>query len=83
IPGQTLLWDFDANQDDNLPGADGYGGGLTGVMIDGTTDFEEFFQEPSSLPGQDIKLDNVKFITAAGGGTTVIETVSSAILWPN
>ena len=77
VPGQTLLWDFDANQDDNLPGPDGYGGGLTGVMIDGSTDFEEFFQSPSPLPGQDIKLDNVKFITAAGGGTTVIETVSS------
>ena len=76
-PGQTLLWDFDANQDNNLPGPDGYGGGLTGVMIDGDTDFEEFFQEPSTLPDQIIKLDNVKFITAAGGGTTVIESVSN------
>ncbi|MBE9044156.1 hypothetical protein IQ255_07010 [Pleurocapsales cyanobacterium LEGE 10410] len=77
FPGQTLLWDFDANQDDNLPGLDGYGGGLTGVMIDGSTDFEEFFQEPSALPGQIVKLDNVKFTTAAGGGTTVIESVSN------
>lgn len=76
-PGQTLLWDFDANQDNNLPGLDGYGGGLTGVMVDGTTDFEAFFQTPSSLPGQNINLDNVKFITAAGGGTTVIENVSN------
>ncbi|MEO1520728.1 MAG: hypothetical protein AAFU78_08110, partial [Cyanobacteria bacterium J06633_2] len=76
-PGQTLLWDFDPNQDGNLPGSDGYGGGLTGVMIDGVTDFEQFFKEPSTLPGQDIKLDNVKFITAAGGGTTVIENVSN------
>ncbi|MGB7249896.1 MAG: malectin domain-containing carbohydrate-binding protein [Phormidesmis sp.] len=76
FPGQTLLWDFDANQDDNLPGLDGYGGGLTGVMINGTTDFEAFFQSPSTLSDQDIKLDNVKFITAAGGGTTVIENVA-------
>ena len=75
--GGTLLWDFDANQDNNLPGPDGYGGGLTGVMINGVTDFEEFFQQPSSEPGQNINLDNVKFITAAGGGTTVIEKVSS------
>jgi len=77
FPGQTLLWDFDANQDDNLPGPSGYGGGLTGVMIDGTTDFEQFFQEPSTLPGQIIKLDNIKFATAAGGGTTVVESVSN------
>ena len=76
-PGQTLLWDFDANQDDNLPGPNGYGGGLTGVAIDNSTDFEEFFQEPSTLPEQIIKLDNVKFTTAAGGGTTVIESVSN------
>ena len=77
FPGQTLLWDFDANQDDNRPGPDGYGGGLTGVSINGTIDFEAFFQEPSNLPGQNINLDNVKFITAAGGGTTVIENVSN------
>lgn len=76
-PGQTLLWDFDPNQDNNLPGPNGYGGGLTGVMVDGSTDFEDFFQTPSSLPGQTVKLDNVKFITAAGGGTTVIENVSN------
>ncbi|MEM7592609.1 MAG: hypothetical protein AAF383_13985 [Cyanobacteria bacterium P01_A01_bin.83] len=76
-PGQDLLWDFDADQDGNLPGANGYGGGLTGVMIDGSTNFEEFFQEPSTLPGQIVKLDNVKFTTAAGGGTTVIESVSN------
>ncbi len=77
FPGQTLFWDFDANQDNNLPGPNGYGGGLTGVMIDGVTDFEQFFQQPSTLPEQIIKLDNVKFITAAGGGTTVIESVSN------
>ncbi|MDJ0852221.1 MAG: Ig-like domain-containing protein, partial [Myxococcota bacterium] len=76
-PGDTFLWDFDANQDDNLPGPNGYGGGLTGVMVNGSTDFEEFFQEPSTLPGQDVNLDNVKFITAAGGGTTVVEFVSN------
>ncbi|MEL6441246.1 MAG: malectin domain-containing carbohydrate-binding protein [Cyanobacteria bacterium J06621_8] len=77
FPGQTLLWDFDANQDDNLPGPNGYGGGLTGVLIDGVTDFEQFFQEPATLPNQIINLDNVKFTTAAGGGTTVIESVSN------
>ncbi len=77
FPGQTFLWDFDANQDNNLPGPDGYGGGLTGVMIDGSTDFEQFFQEPSTLPDQLVKLDNIKFATAAGGGTTVIESVSN------
>ncbi|MEM7591345.1 MAG: malectin domain-containing carbohydrate-binding protein, partial [Cyanobacteria bacterium P01_A01_bin.83] len=59
------------------PGPNGYGGGLTGVMIDGTTDFEQFFQEPATFPDQIIKLDNVKFTTAAGGGTTVIEFVSN------
>ncbi|MEL7224323.1 MAG: hypothetical protein AAGL17_05540, partial [Cyanobacteria bacterium J06576_12] len=83
FPGQTLLWDFDANQDNNLPGLDGYGGGLTGVMVDGTTDFEVFFQEPSNLPDQDINLDNVKFITAAGGGTTVVENVSDGTPFTN
>ena len=76
-PGSTLLWDFDANQDGNLPGANGYGGGLTGVMLDGTTDYEAFFQEPSALTDQIVNLDNVKFNTAAGGGTTVIELVSN------
>ncbi len=75
--GGTLFWDFDANQDNNLPGPDGYGGGLTGVMVNGVTDFEEFFLQPSSEPGQNVNLDNVKFITAAGGGTTVIEKVSA------
>ncbi|MGF1523466.1 MAG: Calx-beta domain-containing protein [Leptolyngbyaceae cyanobacterium] len=76
-PGQTLLWDFDEDLDGNLPGPGGYGGGLTGVMVDGVTDFEQFFQEPSTLSGQTIKLDNVKFITALGGGTTVVENVSN------
>lgn len=76
-PKQTLLWDFDANQDNNLPGADGYGGGLTGVMINGRTDFEDFFRSSADGPEQNIKLDNVKFITTAGGGTTVIENVSN------
>ncbi len=78
LPDQTLLWDFDDNNDGNLPGANGYGGGLTGVMIDGVTDIQnDFFQAPSSLPDQDINLDNVKFITAAGGGTTVVESASN------
>ena len=77
FPDRTLLWDFDANQDHNLPGPSGFGGGLTGVMVNGTTNFEEFFQQPSALPGQVINLDNVKFNTAAGGGTTVVESVSN------
>ncbi|MEM8792664.1 MAG: malectin domain-containing carbohydrate-binding protein [Pseudomonadota bacterium] len=76
VPNTEFLWDFDPNQDGNLPGPDGFGGGLTGVMIDGVTDYEAFFQSPSNRPGQIIQLDNVKFITAAGGGTTVIEEVS-------
>lgn len=77
VPGQEFLWDFDANQDDNRPGPDGFGGGLTGVQINGETDFEEFLQSDSPRDAQDIQLDNVKFITAAGGGTTVIEEVSN------
>ncbi len=76
-PGVDLLFDFDPNQDGNLPGPAGFGGGLTGVMIDGVTNPEAFLQAPSSLPGQEINLDNVKFTTAAGGGTTVIEAVSN------
>ena len=76
-PNSTLTFDFDANQDDNLVGPNGFGGGLTGVAVNGTTDFEQFFQQPSSDPSQIINLDNVKFTTAAGGGTTVIENVSN------
>ena len=76
-PGQSLLWDFDANQDNNLPGPNGYGGGLTGVAVNGVTDYEQFFQELSNQPGQIINLDNVKFTTAAAGGTTVIEAASN------
>ena len=75
--GNTLVFDFDANQDNNLVGPNGYAGGLTGVAVNGETDFEQFFQEPSSDPNQEINLDNVKFTTAAGGGTTVIENVSN------
>ncbi|UWR25066.1 tandem-95 repeat protein [Sulfitobacter sp. S223] len=75
---QTYTWSFAASGvGDDFPGPDGYGGGLTGVMVNGTTDFEAFFQEPSSAPDQDVNLDNVKFNTAAGGGATVIETVSN------
>ncbi len=75
--GQSLVWDFDPDQDGNLTGPNGYGGGLTGVMIDGTTDFEAFFTSPSTRPFQNVQLDNVKFITAGGGGTTVVEFVSN------
>ena len=75
--GDTFVFDFDPNQDNNLVGPNGYGGGLTGVAVNGVTDFEQFFQQPSDDPNQDINLDNVKFTTAAGGGTTVIENVSN------
>ena len=51
---------------------DVFGGGLQGSLI-----VTQFFQEPSSIPGQIVKLDNVKFNTAAGGGTTVVEAVSN------
>ena len=77
LPNKTIVWDFDANLDGNRPGPGGYGGGLTGVMINGTTDFDAFFNQPAEFPLQNIKLDNVKFTTAAGGGTTVIENVST------
>lgn len=73
-------WEFSQDAGDVTPGPDGFGGGLTGVMIDGTTDFEQFFQsprDPSDPDNSDIKLDNVKFVTAAGGGTTVIEEVQN------
>lgn len=76
LPGIPLQWDFDPNQDGNLPGPGGYGGGLTGVMLDNVTDYETFFQSPSTLLNQDIKIDNVKFVTAAGGGTITVENVS-------
>ena len=76
-PGGTLVFDFDPNQDGNLVGPNGFGGGLTGVAVNGVTDFEQFFQDPSDDPNQIINLDNVKFTTAAGGGTTVIENVSN------
>ena len=75
--GNTLVFDFDPDQDGNLVGPAGFGGGLTGVAVNGQTDFEQFFQDPSSDPNQIINLDNAKFTTAAGGGTTVIENVSN------
>ncbi len=76
FPGQTYTWDFDPN-DSNLAGPSGFGGGLTGVMVNGNTNFEAFFQSDADFPDQVVKLDNVKFVTAAGGGTTVIENVSN------
>ncbi len=77
LPNKTVVWDFDANQDGNRPGPAGYGGGLTGVMIDGVTDYEAFYNGPADFPLQNIRLDNMKFTTAAGGGTTVIENASN------
>ncbi len=76
--GQTYTWSFAASGVGNdFPGPDGFGGGLTGVMVNGSTDFEQLFQSPSDAPDQDVILDNVKFNTAAGGGATVIENVSN------
>ncbi|MEM6693094.1 MAG: tandem-95 repeat protein [Pseudomonadota bacterium] len=72
--GETYLWDFAESASGSTPGPDGYGGGLTGVMINGTTDFEEFFAEEVG-PNQ-TNLNNVKFTTAALGGATVIEAAS-------
>ncbi|MEB3210923.1 MAG: hypothetical protein VKL39_06190, partial [Leptolyngbyaceae bacterium] len=76
VPGTPTVWEFSQGADDTTPGPDGFGGGLTGHMIDGTTDFEAFLQSESTRPGQQIQLDNVKFVTAAAGGTTTIEEVS-------
>ncbi|MBX2855343.1 MAG: cadherin-like domain-containing protein, partial [Rhodobacteraceae bacterium] len=68
--GQTLFWDFSATGN-NLPGPSGFGGGITGVMSDGSTNP----LAPVDEGGLDIT--NAKFITAAGGGTTVVEQVGS------
>lgn len=76
-PETPTVWEFSQDAGDITPGPDGFGGGLTGHMIDGTTDFEEFLQSPSARPGQVIQLDNVKFVTAAAGGTTTIEEVQN------
>ena len=75
-PGAPTVWEFSQGAGDTTPGPDGFGGGLTGHMIDGITDFEAFLQSESTRPGQQIQLDNVKFVTAAAGGTTTIEEVS-------
>ncbi len=76
--GQTYNWSFAASgSGGDFPGPDGYGGGLTGVMINNTVDFEDFFQEQSTIPGLEINLDNVKFNTAAGGGATIVENASN------
>jgi hypothetical protein len=72
------VWEFSQGAGDTTPGPDGFGGGLTGAMIDGQTDFEAFYlqEDPNGNPG-DLFLDNVKFVTAAAGGTTTIEEVSN------
>ncbi len=76
-PGQPTVWEFSQGAGNTTPGPDGFGGGLTGVMIDGKTNFEAFLQSFSPRDGQIIQLDNVKFVTAAGGGTTTIEEVTN------
>lgn len=74
---KLIFWDFDNNADGNLEGASGFAGGLTGVMLDGVTDYEVDFASPSDPPNQNVKLDNVKFITAASGGATIIENAAA------
>ncbi|MEL4895929.1 Calx-beta domain-containing protein [Crocosphaera sp. Alani8] len=65
-PGQTLEWDLDEDLDGNLPGPGGYAAGLTGLLINGVDDLEN-----------NTSFGNVKFVTASGGGTVVIEEVSN------
>ncbi|MEB3213859.1 MAG: malectin domain-containing carbohydrate-binding protein, partial [Leptolyngbyaceae bacterium] len=62
---QTLLWDFDEDLDGNLPGPGGYAAGLTGHMVNGVDDYE-----------QTLSFGNVKFVTASGGGTIIVENVA-------
>ncbi len=100
--GKTLVFDFDPDQDGNLPGPNGISAGLTGVAINGVVNYEQFFRteftgfpDENGLPiGPDPDLpageetpgtgefafDNVKFITAALGGTTTIEEVSDGTM---
>nr|MBX2855440.1 hypothetical protein [Paracoccaceae bacterium] len=79
LPGlPPLVWDFDPNQDGNRPGPNGISAGLTGVAVNGVDDFETFFTTPN--PDGTTPLDNVKFITAALGGTTQIEQVADGTM---
>jgi hypothetical protein len=66
------VWEFSQGAGDTTPGPDGFGGGLTGAMINGVTDFEAFYLEENPDDPPNLRLDNVKFVTAAGGGTTTI-----------
>ncbi|MEM9667760.1 MAG: malectin domain-containing carbohydrate-binding protein [Pseudomonadota bacterium] len=77
VPGEELEFEFSQDAGNVTPGPDGFGGGLTGHLIDGQRDFEQFLQSESPREGQSIQLDNVKFVTAADGGTTTIEAVSN------
>ena len=73
------VWEFEQGANDTTPGPDGFGGGLTGAMINGEIDYEAFYleEDPDADNAGDLRLDNVKFVTAAGGGTTTIEQVSN------
>ena len=66
LPGQSLFWDFSPTGE-NIPGPGGFGGGITGVLSNGSTN--------PLAPVEDGGLDitNAKFITAANGGATVVE----------
>ncbi|MEM8971555.1 MAG: hypothetical protein AAGD43_05745, partial [Pseudomonadota bacterium] len=71
------VWEFSQGANDTTPGPDGFGGGLTGAMINGVIDYEAFYLEENPNDPPNLRLDNVKFVTAAGGGTTTIEEVSN------
>ena len=77
-PGTETVWEFSQGAGDTTPGPDGFGGGadrphdqrhhrFRGVPAVGT----------STAAGQNIQLDNVKFVTAAAGGTTTVEEVQN------
>lgn len=68
LPGETLTFDFVGDATPAPGPSTAFPGGLTGVMINGTQNLIDDLNN---------NLDNVKFETAAGGGTTQIETVSN------
>ena len=72
---QTLVLDFDNNQDGNLLGPDGFGSGLTGIAINGVFNPEEvLFGDPDD-PTDAGLIGNVRIGTAAGGGVVNIVNV--------
>ncbi|MEM9263319.1 MAG: malectin domain-containing carbohydrate-binding protein, partial [Pseudomonadota bacterium] len=71
----TLVLDFDNNQDGNLLGPDGFGSGLTGLAINGVDNPEVvLFGDPED-PADGGLIGNVRIGTAAGGGVVNIVNV--------